>query len=289
MNRRYFQAVHDGDRASIDIYGDITSWPFLESDVSSWTLAKWLKSLPETVSEIEVNINSYGGEVAEGIAIFNTLRAHPAHVTTVCTGFAASIASVIFCAGDERVMNEASLLFVHNASTFASGNAEKMRKAADDLDTVTDLSKRIYLELSDYSEEEITELMDAESWITPEQALEHGLATSLETIAEGGEFSQDARRVAMQAITRDVAQVTIGSDQIGRLLYRILDEKYGEDADEPTPKPQEGASQEPVPEPEPEPEGGPEPEDEEQQQPPEGGSASQEKAFLRLLEIIATD
>ena len=78
MANRYFQMERSGETAEIVIYGDVTSWPWVESDVSSWTLSKALASLPEDVTDVTVRINSYGGEVAEGIAIYNALKAHPA-------------------------------------------------------------------------------------------------------------------------------------------------------------------------------------------------------------------
>ena len=79
--------------------------------------------------EIEVHINSNGGAVSEGLAIYNVLKNSKAKVTTYCDGFACSPASVIFMAGDERVMNGASLLMIHDAWTYGQGNAAELRKA----------------------------------------------------------------------------------------------------------------------------------------------------------------
>ena len=132
QKKKYFSLASAGRTADIFIFGDITSWEWLESDVSSYTLARAVQDLE--ADQINVHINSYGGEVAEGLAICNSLKNHPARVRTVCDGFACSAASVVFMAGDERVMNPASLLMVHNAWTNASGNARELRKAADDLD-----------------------------------------------------------------------------------------------------------------------------------------------------------
>ena len=117
--------------AELYIFGDITSWPWFEGDVSSYTLARELQELKD-VDEIRVYINSYGGEVAEATAIYNQLRDHTAKVVTVCNGFACSAASVIFMAGDERMMNRASRLMIHNAMMGARGNAAQLRKAAED-------------------------------------------------------------------------------------------------------------------------------------------------------------
>lgn len=181
MNKRYFSLEKVNQTATINIYGDITSWAWEDNpwgDISAATLSKQLETLGD-VDQIDVFINSYGGEVAEGLAIYNALRRHKAKVTTYCDGFACSIASVIFMAGDERVMNEASLLMIHNAWTWTQGNAAELRKQAEDLDKITQASVEAYKAHSSLEEEEIKELMDAETWILPEEALDYGFATSI--------------------------------------------------------------------------------------------------------------
>ena len=115
MNKKYYSLVQENNEATINIYGDITSWEWFESDVSSYTLSKELEVIE--ADTIHVYINSYGGEVAEGLAIYNALKRHKAKIITHTDGFACSIASVIFMAGDERIMSTASLLMIHNAWT----------------------------------------------------------------------------------------------------------------------------------------------------------------------------
>ncbi len=178
-NRKYFSLEKSNQTASINIYGDITSYPWAEGDTSSASLSKVLDSLSD-VSQINVYINSYGGEVAEGLAIYNALKRHKAQITTFCDGFACSIASVIFMAGDKRVMNESSLLMIHNAWTYASGNAAELRKQANDLEKITQASIEAYKSHSSLSEEDIKALMDAESWLLPSEALAYGFATEIE-------------------------------------------------------------------------------------------------------------
>ena len=151
---RYFSFNKTEKEANINIYGDITSWEWDESDISSYTLTKLLDSLPDTIEHINVYINSYGGEVAEGLAIYNALKRHKAKVITYCDGFACSIASVIFMAGDERIMSNASLLMIHNAWTYAQGNANELRKQADDLDTITQASINAYTSKINITEQE---------------------------------------------------------------------------------------------------------------------------------------
>lgn len=198
--KRYYQMEVAGSEADIDIYGDITSWPWVESDVSAANLSAQLADLD--VDVINVNINSYGGEVAEGLAIYNALKKHKAKVRTRCDGFACSIASVIFMAGDERIMNEASLLMIHNAFSFAEGDANALRKMADDLDLITNQSKKIYLANSNIDEAALTELMDKETFIEPKDALEMGFATSVVAIS-ADHPAQSALKTVFQAVSND--------------------------------------------------------------------------------------
>lgn len=198
MNRQYYQLTKANNAATINIYGDITSYPCSDSDVSANNLSQMLDSLGD-VNEIAVYINSYGGEVAEGLAIYNALKRHKAKVTTYCDGFACSIASVIFVAGDERIMNDSSLLMIHNAWSLAMGNAKELRKQADDLDKITQASITAYKAHSTLSEDEIVEMMDNETWILPEEAIEHGFATAIET-NDSEKTSQNAKRNLLELV-----------------------------------------------------------------------------------------
>lgn len=191
MKRNYFSLEKTKQTATINIYGDITSWAWEElGEVSAVNLSKQLEALGD-VDKIDVFINSYGGEVAEGLAIYNALKRHKAKVTTYCDGFACSIASVIFMAGDERVMNESSLLMIHNAWTYAIGNSEELRKQADDLEKITQASVEAYKSHSSLTEKEIKKLMDNETWILPTEALEYGFATTIDK-PENKNASQNA-------------------------------------------------------------------------------------------------
>ena len=198
MNRKYFSLEKEKNVATLNIYGDITSWPYFEGDTSSAGLSNQLDKLQD-VDRIDVYINSYGGEVKEGIAIYNALKRHKAKIRTVCDGFACSIASVIFMAGDERVMNDASLLMIHNAWTYAEGNAENLRKQADDLEKITQASVEAYKAHSNLSEDEIKSLMDAETWILPTEAVEYGFATEI-CKTETNNASQNARKKLFEIV-----------------------------------------------------------------------------------------
>ena len=120
--KKFYQLTQKNDVAELYIYGDITSTKWFEDDVTAKSIVDEINGISANV--INVYISSYGGEVQAGLAIYNALKRHKAKVRTYCDGFACSIASVIFMAGEDRVMNESSLLMIHNAWSFAEGNAK---------------------------------------------------------------------------------------------------------------------------------------------------------------------
>ena len=189
----YQMAVNKNEtEASINIYGDICEWAWESlGEMDAVLLSKKLEELPESVAKINVHLNSYGGSVKEGIAIYNILRSHDAEIVTYCDGMACSIASVIFMAGDKRIMSHASELMVHNAWAMSLGNATELRKAADDLDKANDMSVAAYLSRVSISEPKLRELMDAESWLSAEEAVKYGFATEVVDYSEQDDEPED--------------------------------------------------------------------------------------------------
>lgn len=196
MKERFYQLTNvSEDSATLYIYGDITSIKFFENDVCVYDLAKEIGDL--NGKALTVRINSYGGEVAEGLAIYNLLKSYAGEVTTICDGFACSAASVVFMAGTKRIMPRSSLLMIHNAWTWARGDAEDLRKAADDLEKITQPSVEIYTSVSNLDDDEIKAMMDAETWIDADEALDYGFAT---------EISEEA---AMQSLEDGILAKTV--------------------------------------------------------------------------------
>ena len=236
--KKYFQLTQREDTADLYIFGDIEKWAYEPAgEQSGMTIVNQLKAV--TAKTINVHINSYGGDVSEGLAIHNVLREHPAQVHTICDGFACSAASVVFMAGDQRTMMPASLLMIHNAWTIAMGNAAELRKTADDIETITQASVETYKRTASISEKEIKALMDAETWILPEDAVSYGFATDIDDDDdEKDEPRQSAFRTIMQKLTAPQArlevreadlnltdaQVQALADRIsGNLLQRLLE------------------------------------------------------------------
>lgn len=224
MKNKYYSLVKAENEATINIYGDITSWPWEDlGEVSASNLSKQLEELQD-VAKINVHISSYGGEVKEGLAIYNALRAHKAKIVTYCDSFACSIASVIFMAGDERIMNAASLLMIHNAWTFAEGNSKELRKVADDLEVITSASVEAYKERATISEKEIRKMMDNETWISPEKAVEYGFATSI---------NKEKSENASQSAKRTLCDIVLKAQDEAESEEEKDDEELGEDEEKP--------------------------------------------------------
>ncbi|MFI6368917.1 head maturation protease, ClpP-related [Nocardia sp. NPDC050630] len=156
------------------IYDEIDPW----WGVSAATFAKDLAQI--SAENITVRINSPGGDVYEAIALLNTLRGHPARITTVVDGLAASAASFVAMAGDEVVVGRNAELMIHDAWVYASGNAEELRKHAENLDRISNNIASIYAEKAGGTVEEWRAVMQAETWFSAAEAVTAGLADRTE-------------------------------------------------------------------------------------------------------------
>ena len=194
------------ESADIYIFGDIKEMEegfevLFESpaDTSSYELAVQISNLPMD-AQINVHINSYGGEVKEGLAIYNVLKSRE-NVTTICEGFAASAASLIFCAGKKRIMQRASLLFIHEAQIKANGSPDDLQKAADDLKVITEAATGVYKAAGvNVSDEELSKMMKAETWILPEDAVRMGFATEIMDMEDQGETPRNCAMRSVMAL-----------------------------------------------------------------------------------------
>ena len=172
--------------SEILIYGAIDGW-----EITPQYVMEKLSEIPKDQTPV-IRINSPGGSVFDGIAIYNLLKSRG--VKTIVDGVAASIASIIFLAGDEREMSEGSVLMIHNPWTFSGGDAEQLRKEADVLDSLKASLMDIYTSKTGLEESELSALMDAETWFSAEEAIEKGFATS--------KTDQKASQVAKFNLTR---------------------------------------------------------------------------------------
>ena len=204
MGKQYYAVQQAQREADIYIFGDIVPFEFFEGDVSAHGIMQQIKGLD--VDQINVHIDSYGGAVSEGWAIYNALKNHPAKVVTYGDGFVASAALYPFMAGDERYASNLSAYYFHQVWISASGYADELRAAANEAELMTEVGLNAFTDNTGMTADEVRELQKSETWLTPSEALERGIATAI--LADTApKHAQDAKRQILQRVL-DKAPVT---------------------------------------------------------------------------------
>ena len=162
------------DSADIWLYGEIDDGGWQDS-ISAKSVIDELKKL-DGVRNLKLHINSPGGSVFEGLAIYNSLKNHPAHVVTEIDGMALSIASIVALAGDEVRMAGNALYMIHNPWSMTIGDSKEMRSMADRLDIVRGSLLGTYAAKvgAAVTSDDISGWMDNETWFTAEEAKQYG-------------------------------------------------------------------------------------------------------------------
>ena len=230
-----------------DIEGDGRDWwtgEKIESETSADHIRREIEAYGD-VKTVELHINSMGGSVFEANAIVNYLRRLKADTIAYVDAFACSAASAIACACDMVVMPRNSVMMIHNPWTVAIGNAKELRKAADDLDVLSEAFATVYLDKADgkLDEKRLTKLLDEETYLTAEQAYDLGLCDEIEQFDAVMQEPDTAAKAAAKAKHIDLGKIAA----MVRGEAKPDEEKTPEP--EPTPEPKEP---EPTPEPEPE-------------------------------------
>ena len=195
-SKRYYSLTIGETEADLMVFGDITPYQFFESDVSSHGICSEIAALD--VDRINVHINSYGGDVGESLAIVNSLNRSKAKVVTYNDGFACSAAATVFMAGDERIASKYSAFLIHNAWSTVTGNSEDFLREAENLETITNQSKELYVEKSKLTKGEVTDLMREERFLSPEEMLEFGFATEIDDTEEDEDAAQAVKFAVFQ-------------------------------------------------------------------------------------------
>ena len=209
-------AAEDNSSAEVNIYDAIGG-----HDVNAKQFVNELKEI--NAETINLRINSPGGSVIDGNAMFNALQRHPAKVVTHIDGLAASMASVIAMAGDEIHMADNALLMIHNPWTFSMGDADELRADADLLDKMSASIVGAYGR-SQYEADEIKNLMDDETWFTAQEAFDagfvdhistglHAAACDITAMAEGAEITVPADKQIV-SLTKQLDAVSKASAEI---------------------------------------------------------------------------
>lgn len=172
----------EGNAITLKMYGEIgEKWWKDEEDDNIYNLTDLDKALKDhkDAATIDIYINSVGGDVFDGVAMYNMLKRHKAYKRVFIEGFACSIASVIAMCGNQVIMPPSSMLMIHNAWTVTMGNSKELRKCADDLDKVNETIKNAYRSKMKITDEQLDELMDNESYLSADECLEYGLCTKI--------------------------------------------------------------------------------------------------------------
>lgn len=199
MPKPYFDIQQFGEQTDIYIFGDITRYADEASqETSGYSLVQQLKKIPDA-AEINLHIDSFGGNVSEGWAIYNALKDSRARVTSYADGFVASAAIYPFLAGQERIASNVSAFYFHPASQFAAGYAEDLRNAADALDQLTEIGLGAFTNAG-MEEQAARDLVNSKAWYSPTAMLEKGIATSIRKTGDASGVSQSVRGLIVQQL-----------------------------------------------------------------------------------------
>lgn len=211
----------NGKVLDILVYDVISDW----WGVSASDIKKTLRQHPK-VEDINVFLNSPGGDLFSGLAIRNSLKAHSANVNIIVDGYAASAATVIADAGDTVVMGEGTRFMIHEPWTVAIGNSKAIMKVVSLLESLNNDMVKLYNARSGAGEGQIREWLEAETWFSAEQAVEHGFADRVEKLVEDkdGEDGEEGAKASAGRSQLD--------DSIVHHIHNALFSSYGERADE---------------------------------------------------------
>jgi len=191
------------------IYGQIGESWWDEESVTAKSVVDQLNALPASITQINVRINSIGGSVHDGLAIYNALVKHPATIAVAVDGVAMSAASFIAMAGDTVNTPSTSIWMIHGPSTFAGGNATELRAVASALDVYASSMAPAYAAKSGKSVDDILTLLNdgADHYYTGDQAVAEGFADAVvdEAAAEPEPVPAEARAALLSSVTGRVA------------------------------------------------------------------------------------
>lgn len=181
-NKVEIKLLADKSTAELMIYGTIGE-SFFDDSVTAKQFRNDLKAVGD-VKTLDVRINSPGGSVTHGIAIYEALREHSAKKIVHIDGMAASMASIIAMVGDEVHIADGGFMMIHDPYMFAEGNATDLRRYADMMDKSKEKMVAIYAGKTNLPSEDVAALMTAETWMTSDEAIEKGFADKISGKAE---------------------------------------------------------------------------------------------------------
>lgn len=218
---------------NINVLEPIGYDPWTGGGVTARRISAALKSIGSK-NDVNLTINSPGGDMFEGLAIYNLLREHEGEVNVRVVGLAASAASVIAMGGDNVQIARAGFFMVHNAWVVAAGNRNDLREYADMLEPFDSAMASIYSARTGSKQDEMAKLMDKETWIGGQQAVDQGFADDLlssDQVAEGDDTSKNARS-ALYKLDAALARAGVPRSERKELLREYAKGMPSADLDE---------------------------------------------------------
>ena len=241
MNWR-IEPVQAENKTLLYIYDDVAeygefnwnTWKYEESETSAKYFAEKLGEIPDGQT-IELHINSNGGSVKEGVAIYNLLKQKTNHKVGIVDGVAHSVAFLILQACEERKMCLGTTALIHNMWMQVTGNAAELRKAADDLDKINEAGREAYLEKAGdkLTPEVLARMEDEETWLTAEECIRYGLA---DRYADQDADMSQATEVLQKANLRMEQRIQV-QKSLAAQLRQLLQEYPGAPTPPPEPDP----------------------------------------------------
>ena len=208
LNRSVFQPRNSTQKKAAKSKGEEEVTFYIYDEIGFWGVdpKEFVKDLnASNAKTIHVRLNTPGGAVFDGTAIYNAMKQHNSHVVAHVDGLAASISSVIAMAADEVVMSDNAFMMIHDPWSIKAGNADSFREEADLLDKVGGTIANSYIKKTGMDESAILDLMNAETWMTAEEALEMGFIDSI----EADEVDEKAK-----AVTYDLSVFANAPDEL---------------------------------------------------------------------------
>lgn len=216
------RAAQDGDN-SISIF-DVIGADYWGEGVTASRIAGALRSLGG--ADVTVNINSPGGDMFEGLAIYNLLREYDGKVTVKVLGLAASAASIIAMAGDDVQIGRGAFLMIHNCWVYAMGNRHDLAQTAADMEPFDKAMSDIYQARSGLDADTVDAMMDGETYIGGSEAVEKGFADSLLSADEIAD-DDDSPAAALRKIDALLAKASTPRSERRKLLKALSGSKPG--------------------------------------------------------------
>lgn len=225
------EPVQEANLTRLYLYDDVTeygefdweTWDYKESETSAKYFAGKLGEIPDGQT-IELHINSNGGSVKEGVAIYNLLKQKQSHKIGIVDGVAHSVAFLVLQACDERRMCLGTTALIHNMWMYCAGNAAQLRKFADDLDAMMEANRQVFLERATITEDELKTLMEQETYLTPDKALEYGLIDSIEGKREAEPEKTEELMQKLSDLRREMNSQQSFREQIAKLKQSVTTE-----------------------------------------------------------------